>query len=157
MCHTRYSRRPSVGFTLIELMIVLAVVTILAMVALPSYQDSVRKGRRGDATAALTRMLQVQERYRSGAPQYAPTVAAAAASVPGASGASSEGHYTLTFADASSTGYTINATANATSPQFGDTKCRTLRIMMDKGTIHYKSVDAAGTVDDTNANRCWVK
>jgi type IV pilus assembly protein PilE len=156
MRHAWYPRSLFAGFTLIELMIVLAVAAILALVAVPSYQDSVRKSRRADATAALTRMLQVQERYRSGAPQYASAVASAAA-MPGASGASSEGHYTLTFANASATGYTINATANATSPQFGDTKCRTLRVTMDKGTIHYKSVDAAGTVDDTNANRCWVK
>jgi type IV pilus assembly protein PilE len=156
MRHARYPRRPFTGFTLIELMIVLAVVAILAVVAVPSYQESVRKSRRADATAALTRMLQVQERYRSGAVQYASAVASAA-SMPGASGASAEGHYTLTFSGATPTGYTIDATANAASPQFADTKCRTLRITMDKGAILYKSVDAAGNVDDTNANRCWIK
>lgn len=53
----------SQGFTLIELMIVVAVIGILAAIAVPSYQDSVRKGKRAEARAALTELLQQQERY----------------------------------------------------------------------------------------------
>ncbi|MFE8645938.1 type IV pilin protein [Sphingomonas sp. NCPPB 2930] len=56
--------RPSVrGFTLIELMIVVAVVAILASIAYPSYTESVRKGRRAQARAALVELMQQQERY----------------------------------------------------------------------------------------------
>lgn len=51
------------GFTLIEVMIVLVVVAILAAIAVPSYQDSIRKTRRGDAKEALTRIAAAQERY----------------------------------------------------------------------------------------------
>lgn len=53
----------SLGFTLIELMIVVAVIGILAAIAIPSYQDSIRKGKRAEGRAALTELLQQQERY----------------------------------------------------------------------------------------------
>lgn len=60
----RSTRRQS-GFTLIELMIVVAVVAILAAVAYPSYQDYVRKARRGQAKADLMELTQLAERYRT--------------------------------------------------------------------------------------------
>lgn len=57
--------RHSKGFTLIELMIVVAVVAILASIALPAYNDSVRKSRRGQAKADLVEYAQLLERYHS--------------------------------------------------------------------------------------------
>ena len=51
------------GFTLIELMIVVAIVAILAAVAYPAYTDSIRKGKRAQARTALAELLQQQERY----------------------------------------------------------------------------------------------
>lgn len=55
--------RRSSGFTLIELMIAVAIVAILAAVAYPSYQDSVTKGRRAEGRTALLQLLQQQERF----------------------------------------------------------------------------------------------
>jgi len=51
------------GFTLIELMIVVAIVAILASIAYPSYISSVIKGRRASGRTALTELMQQQERY----------------------------------------------------------------------------------------------
>ncbi len=64
------------GFTLIELMIVVAVVGILAAIAYPSYTDSVRKARRPDAKTALLDLAAREERYFSTNNAYTATPAA---------------------------------------------------------------------------------
>lgn len=60
---TKLSHKRIAGFTLVELMIVVAVVGILAAIAYPSYIDSVRKGNRAEGRAAVTGLLQQQERF----------------------------------------------------------------------------------------------
>src|SRR5688500_8202382 len=115
MHHAPQSASLQRGFTLIELMIVVAVAAVLALVAVPSYIDSVPKGRRADAMAGLMRWQQLQERFRGNQPAYA----SVAASMPGAPASDSpEGHYTLSIDASGSGSYTMSATAKSSSPQF---------------------------------------
>ncbi len=51
------------GFTLIELMIVVAIIGIIAAIAYPSYQDSVNRTQRSDALTTLSRLATAQERF----------------------------------------------------------------------------------------------
>jgi type IV pilus assembly protein PilE len=60
---SKLSHKRIAGFTLVELMIVVAIVGILAAIAYPSYIDSVRKGNRAEGRAAVTSLLQQQERF----------------------------------------------------------------------------------------------
>ena len=65
------SKRKAAGFTLIELMIVVAVVAILAAIAVPSYQESVRKSRRAQAKADMVEFAQLAERHHTVNNSYA--------------------------------------------------------------------------------------
>lgn len=76
MNERRIPARCSRGFTLIELMIAVAVVGILCALAYPSYVESIRKSRRAEAKSALLELASRQERYFTTHNAYAETPAA---------------------------------------------------------------------------------
>ncbi len=63
-------KKTMAGFTLMELMIVVAVIGILSAIAIPSYQESVRKGKRAEGRAALTDLMLQQERFMTQSNSY---------------------------------------------------------------------------------------
>lgn len=115
-------RRDHRGFTLIELMIAVAVVGILATIAYPAYTSQVQKSRRVDAKAALMTAAQTLERCYTENNSY--NAAPCTAAVP-ASWTVSQGDYAITSAT-TATSYTLTATA--TGVQATDTHCATFTL-----------------------------
>lgn len=122
------SRRAGAGFTLIEVMIVVAIVAILAAIAYPSYMRYVQKSRRTDAKTALLDLATRQERYFTMNNTYV-----GAADKLGYGGpfpldvlASGTAFYQLNVTASSATGFT--ATATPVNAQASDTLCGTYTI-----------------------------
>ena len=138
------------GFTLVELMVVIAIVSIIAAIALPSYQQSVRKSRRADAVLALQQIQIGQERLRAECSSYAAGLAAARNCVPetpasnrlafrnslaDGTGISDDRFYTVALSNVTPTGYTATATAVAGTSQASDTGCTPLVLAVDGLTL----------------------
>ncbi len=119
----------SAGFTLIELMIAVAVVAILAAVAYPSYVDQVRKGRRAEAQAVLLEASQFMERFATENQRYDQNLAGTAVALPTglatAPKASTTVHYNVSLQSKTQTTYVLQAVP--TGSQASDT-CGTMTL-----------------------------
>jgi type IV pilus assembly protein PilE len=116
------------GFTLIELMIVLVIVAVLAAVALPAFQQSIRKSRRNDAHQAAAAVQQAQERWRSNSTSYTATL-----SDLNLGATSNAGYYTLSLSAATPTSYELLVTPVLGRGQERDTACTLMRVAFDRG------------------------
>lgn len=133
------------GFTLIEVMIVVAILGIVTAIAYPSYQDSVRKSRRADARAVMLEAAQHMER------RYTENLVAGynGVTLPTALQGSPKGdgtkYYNIALSGVAQNTYTLTATPTSYGGQYQD-KCGAL-------TLNNAGVKGQGngkTVDD-----CW--
>ncbi|WP_409524648.1 type IV pilin protein [Nitrincola sp. MINF-07-Sa-05] len=138
----------SKGFTLIEVMIVVAIVGILAAIAYPGYQEYIMKSRRGTAQACLLEMAQYMERTYTTNLRYnsanAATTQTTLRSMGCASANGLNNFYTFNLPEAS---FAANAFIIEAVPQgiqaTRDTGCGTHRI------------NQLGGKSNTGSDTCW--
>ncbi|MBI2397686.1 MAG: type IV pilin protein [Xanthomonadales bacterium] len=104
------------GFTLIEILVVVAIVAILAAIAIPSFRAQALKARRADAVDLLAELQLEEARYRADNPTYAGTALLLGIGNRLTTHAAAA-HYTITIAGASATGVTLTATARTGQDQ----------------------------------------
>jgi type IV pilus assembly protein PilE len=143
------------AFTLIELMVTVAIVGILASIAYPTYQDSVMKSRRADAKGVLLGLANAMERYYtvnntylgaggtdgSHADTGAPRIYSTTSPIGGGAA-----YYNLTISAATASTYTLNA--EPTGVQDSD-KCGTLTL------THTNEKGVVGAHTGITATDCW--
>jgi type IV pilus assembly protein PilE len=133
------------GFTLIEVMIVVAIIAILVAIVMPAYSDYVTRAKRADGKSALLAFQLAQEKYRANNPTYA-----AAASL-GLPANSEEAHYTINVSGAvSATTYSLIAQPNASQ---NDPVCETLTIDQSSNK---SAVNGSVSPADAQAT-CWSR
>lgn len=126
------------GFTLIELMITLAILAIVLAIAIPSYSNYVRKAKRGEAQEAMLDWANRQEICRANQPTYN---SANCTNV----GAPSVDDYNITIGNVSATDYTITATAtgNQTQDKQAGASCATM------------TLNQSGIKGPSGSEACW--
>ena len=144
--------KQSRGFSLIELVIVVAIIGMIAAFAYPSYREQVAKSRRGDCSGALVGLAQAMERHYTlnssylgaaggGANTGAPAVFPASCPVDGGTPT-----YTLSIAAATASTFTVQAVP--TGPQSGD-RCGTFTLT----STGVKNVTSAAS--GVTWEECW--
>jgi len=140
------------GFTLIEVVVAMAVLAILLTLAYPAYVNQAIKARRADGHALLYEAAQRQQQHFTECTFFTDVVGDTGNDCPSSEEglkmltSSQEGYYTLSITQPSgNTTYTLTATAVA--PQTGDTSCGNLTLT----DLNIKGCTATGC----DVDRCW--
>ena len=135
------------GFTLIETMVTAGIIALLAMIAYPSFVQSLRNSNRSDAQAAIARVSVNLERFFATNGTYTVNSAQLGLQMDGGDAVSDANHYVISVAAGPTfiaSSYVISATAAADSGQLHDAGCTTM------------SLDSLGQrLPNPNDSRCW--
>lgn len=142
------------GFTLIELMVVIAILGVLAAIAYPSYKSYVLKSRRAEAFGMLQRAQLAQEKYRLNHSSYADTAAVLADSafgglciVVGGKCMSENRRYELTSTiDSSTSAHSYVLSAAVAGDQVADSACQSITVTQATGVV---------SLGSSPTNDCW--
>lgn len=134
------------GFTLVELMLVLAITATLAAIALPAFQSHMRKVRRTDAHTSLQRIQLEQTRWRAQHETYTSRLSDLGLD----SDLSAQAHYQLSLSQVGSDGFMAVATARG--DQALDSECAQMQLRLDSGANLSVS---SGVSAQNDAARCW--
>ena len=144
------------GFTLVELMIVVAVLAIIAAIALPTFFSQIRKSRRSAAESSIQQIALLEERYRADNSGYL-TSSSSTWSKLGGDPSGTYYNYSATATAATSTApayYSITATATSAG---GQNKDRDRASGTDCSTLTYTNWDSTNSVIKTikSPAACW--
>lgn len=128
------------GFTLVELMIVMAIVGILAAIAYPSYQESVRKSRRADARAVVLEAAQFMERRYTENLTVGYTGVALPTALQAAPKDGNPKYYNVTLTNLAQNTFTLNAAPTVSDP------C---------GTLTLTNAGVKGQATGKTVDECW--
>jgi type IV pilus assembly protein PilE len=145
------------GFTLVELMLTLAVIAIISSLSVVSYRQYVRRANRVDATSALLHLSAAEERYYLQHNEYATSDAELTDPPPAGLGitGTQQGLYEISVsaaADGATVGYVATATAYSGGSQRDDDDCQVFTI--DQSGMRGAS-DADGATSAAITARCW--
>lgn len=136
------------GFTLIEIMIVIAILAILATAGISAFDSQKRKGYRTDAIRSVSVMAQKMENWRSSTGAYTTNINDIRVSSVGPTVSMEEKYVLSLVSDAANESYTITATA--TGGQAQDVDCFQF-------VLEHTGRKTAVKADTTANTKCWPK